>query len=100
VTEAAEQISRLLHEAGETHHRVFRIVDGADDDWASWYAWWLINLSELPDLLGAKPVRSELVYLLVSLDKRYTAEAPAEPWESYYARQILSHFRVAGPSGS
>lgn len=47
-----DEISSLLHEAGETHHRVFRIVDGADDDWASWYADWLINLSELPALLG------------------------------------------------
>jgi hypothetical protein len=79
------QISALLHEAGETHHRVFRIVDGADDDWASWYAQWLIDLSELPDLLGARPVRSELTYLLVSLDKQYTAESPGEPWEIYYA---------------
>ena len=76
MTDALEQISGLLHEAGETHHRVFRIVDGADDDWASWYAQWLIDLSELPDLLGARPVRSELIYLLVSLDKQYTAEAP------------------------
>ena len=97
MTETAEQISRLLHEASETHHQVFRIVDGADDDWASWYAQWLIDLSELPDLLGARPVRSELIYLLVSLDKQYTAEAPAEPWQTYYARQILRHFR---PSGS
>ena len=97
MTETLEQISGLLHEAGETHHRVFRIVDGADDDWASWYAQWLIDLSELPDLLGARPVRSELVYLLVSLGKHYTAEAPGEPWETYYARQILRHFR---PSGS
>jgi hypothetical protein len=90
-----EQIISLLHEAGETHHRVFRMVDGADDDWASWYAWWLINLSELPDLLGVTPVRSELIYLLVSLDKHYTAEQPADPWESYYARQILAHFSDA-----
>jgi hypothetical protein len=93
VTDSTEEISRLLHEASETHHQVFRIVDGDDDDWASWYAQWLINLSELPDLLGIKPVRSELIYLLVSLDKQYTAEHPAEPWEPYYARQILSHFR-------
>ncbi len=97
MTDTLEQISALLHEAGETHHRVFRIVDGADDDWASWYAQWLIDLSELPDLLGARPVRSELIYLLVSLDKQYTAEAPSEPWETYYAHQILRHFR---PSGS
>jgi hypothetical protein len=95
VTDTAAQVSDLLHEASETHHQVFRIVDGADDDWASWYAWWLINLSELPGLLGGKPVRSELIYLLVTLDKQYTAEAPGEPWEPYYARRILSHF---GPS--
>jgi hypothetical protein len=96
MADTSEQISALLHEAGETHHRVFRIVDGADDDWASWYAQWLIELSELPDLLGARPVRSELIYLLVSLDKQYTAQAPGEPWEIYYARQILRHFQPSG----
>jgi hypothetical protein len=88
-----ERIAGLLHEAGETHHRVFRIVDGADDDWASWYADWLVKLSELPALLDVTPVRSELVYLLVSLDRHYVAERPDEPWESYYARGILDHFR-------
>ena len=92
MTATAEQISGLLHEVGETHHRVFRIVDGTDDDWASWYGWWLINLSELPSQLGVTPVRSELIYLLVSLDKQYTTEQAQEPWESYYARQLLAHF--------
>jgi hypothetical protein len=96
MTGTLEQVSGLLHEAGETHHQVFRIVDGADDDWASWYAQWLIDLSELPDLLGVRPVRSELIYLLVSLDKQFTAEAPGEPWETYYARQILRHFQPSG----
>jgi hypothetical protein len=89
------QISELLHEAGETHHRVYRIVDGDDKDWASWYADWLINLSELPDLLGGKPVRSELVYLLVSLDKEYASTNPGERWEDYYAKRIAGHFRPA-----
>ena len=91
MTGTLEQVNGLLHEAGETHHQVFRIVDGADDDWASWYAQWLIDLSELPDLLGVRPVRSELIYLLVSLDRQFTAEATGEPWESYYARQIQRH---------
>jgi hypothetical protein len=53
-------ISQLLHEAAGTHHRVYRMADGEDPDWASWYADWLISLSELPDLLGTRPVRSEL----------------------------------------
>ncbi len=90
-----EQVSALLHEVGETHHRVYRIVDGADDDWASWYADWLINLSELPALLGTKPVRSELVYLLVGLDKDYTGADQDQPWESYYAGRIVGHFQPA-----
>ena len=92
MTTTTEQISRLLHEAGETHHRVFRIVDGADDDWASWYSDWLIHLSELPSLLGAKPVRSELTYLLVSLDKDYTVGQPGGSWEVFYAQRIVDHF--------
>jgi len=90
--DSTKRISDLLHEAGETHHQVFRIVDGADDDWASWYADWLINLSELPALLGAKPVRSQLVYMLVQLDKEYTAEQPGGAWEDYYARGLIEHF--------
>ena len=96
MTDTLDQASRLLHEAAETHHRVFRIVDGADDDWASWYADWLVNLSELPTLLDMKPVRSELTYLLVSLDKEYTASHPSQPWEAYYAQRILGHFGSAG----
>jgi hypothetical protein len=92
MTADLDRVSRLLHEAAETHHRVFRIVDGADDDWATWYADWLANLSELPTLVGAKPVRSELTYLLVSLNKEYTSGQPAQPWEAYYAQRILSHF--------
>jgi hypothetical protein len=97
MTDTHDQVSRLLHEAAETHHRVYRIVDGADDDWASWYANWLVNLSELPTLLAATPVRSELTYLLVSLDKEYNASQPSQPWEAYYARRIVSHF--SAPEG-
>jgi len=81
-------IRDLLHEAAETHHRVYRIVDGDDPDWASWYADWLLELSELPQLLGAKPVRSHLVYALVSLDREYVATKPAEPWEDWYAERL------------
>ncbi len=96
MTEKTEAIQKLLHEAAETHHRVYRIVDGADPDWASWYAAWLIDLSELPQLLGKRPVRSELVYLLVTLDKQYTADDPGEPWEHFYADRIADHFSTAG----
>jgi hypothetical protein len=87
-----EAVRNLLHEAAETHHQVFRITDGADDDWASWYAEWLTKLSELPSLVSAPVVRSEVAYLLVKLDKDYTAEQPTEDWEQYYAVRVVEHF--------
>jgi hypothetical protein len=87
-----DSVRDLLHEVGEIHHQVFRITDGADDDWASWYADWLMRLSELPSLVTSTIVRSELVYMLVKLDKEYTAEARPEPWEDYYAALIVDHF--------
>ncbi|MDQ6710295.1 MAG: hypothetical protein M3Z11_07025 [Candidatus Dormibacteraeota bacterium] len=90
--DSTASIAALLHEAGATHHRVYRIVDGADPDWASWYADWLINLSELPQILGGAPVRSELVYMLVRLDREFTAQKPSGRWEDYYARELLEHF--------
>lgn len=90
--DSVRRVSELLHEAGETHHAVFRIVDGADDDWATWYSEWLTALSELPEVLGAKPVRSELTWLLVRLDKEYTERKLDERWEDYYARELVNHF--------
>lgn len=89
-----ERVSELLREAAETHHVVYRIVDGADDDWATWYGDWLVRLSELPEVLGVKPVRSELVYMLVRLDKEYVERKSAEPWESYYAQKLVEHFSI------
>jgi hypothetical protein len=88
----AGPVADLLREASETHHQVYRITDGEDPDWASWYANWLIDLSELPTQLGRKPVRSELVYLLVLLDKEFTDQQMAEPWPQYYARRMTDHF--------
>ena len=87
-----DNIERLLHEAAETHHQVFRITDGADDDWASWYADWLTRLSELPDLLARTPVRSELTYELVRLDKEYAEAKPDQPWERFYAEALVDRF--------
>jgi hypothetical protein len=88
----ALKISELLREAAETHHRVYRITDGEDPDWASWYADWLIRLSELPQLLGRTPVRSELVYMLVKLDREFSAETRKQAWEAYYADALQRRF--------
>ena len=91
----AQQISGLLHEAAETHHQVYRIVDGEDPDWASWYADWLVNLSELPQLLARQPVRSGVVHALVSLDREYSSAALGARWEDWYAEHLVEQLRAS-----
>lgn len=87
-----KKISELLSEASQIHHKVYRIVDGDDADWPIWYANWLIDLSELPQMLGGRPVKSELTYVLVDLAKRHAAEAPDQTWQDFYAAGIAEHF--------
>lgn len=90
-----DPVARLLEEAGETHHRVYQITDGTDDDWASWYADWLLTLSELPHLLATRPVRSHLVHELVQLDRDHTAADTDEAWPELYARHLRQRFSFA-----
>ena len=90
--ERTPRVSDLLHEAGEVHHVVYRITDGADDDWASFYADWLIDHSELPDTLGRAPTRSHLVHELVESERAFADTAPATRWEDFYAERIIGRF--------
>lgn len=92
VDDRARRIAALLRETAETHHVVYRITDGDDPDWASWYTDWLLDLSELPEILGARPVRSHLVHALVELDRRHATEARGEPWEQWYATSLIRDF--------
>jgi hypothetical protein len=85
-------VAVLLEEAAETHHRVYRITEGVDEDWASWYADWLLNLSELPGLLGVTPVRSHLVHALVQCDRDHVEAENPEPWPMSYSRSLCAQF--------
>jgi hypothetical protein len=90
--ERIRRVSDLLHEAGEVHHVVYRISDGADDDWASFYADWLVDHSELPEALGGRPTRSHLVHELVDSERAFAEAAPAARWQDFYAQRIVDRF--------
>jgi hypothetical protein len=86
-------IASVLHDAAELHHAVWRDTDGEDPDWASWYADWLLDHSELGALLGTKPVRSHLVHALVELDRTY--EPGDGRWEDAYSAGLAERFAGA-----
>lgn len=85
-----EQIESLLHEAGQAHHQAYFETDGADPDWPIWYAAYLRD--RLAELLNARFTQSELVYLLISLDREVQRVAPGANWQAYYARVLLERY--------
>jgi len=46
----SREIGDLLHDAAEIHHIVYKVADGEDPDWATWYSDWLVNHSNLAGL--------------------------------------------------
>jgi hypothetical protein len=91
--DTADKIAALLHQVGETHHIVFADTDGNDDDWASFYSDWLLAHSNLPKLLGRRPVRSHLTSDLVGFDAEYNKTAPSQPWPAWYAQRLIAKYR-------
>jgi hypothetical protein len=85
-----ERLAGILERAEQIHGIVTEKTGGADPDWALFYAWWLINWSDLPDVLGARPVLGELTARLVSLDVEYRSASRAEPWSAFYAGALLA----------
>lgn len=88
-----ERLGRLaatLEAAEHAHAAVSARTGGADPEWALFYAWWLRDWSDLPEILGWRPTLSGLVHELVRLDRAYRATAGAGSWAEYYARDLLA----------
>jgi hypothetical protein len=86
-----DTLAALLHQTGEDHHTAYKATDGADPDWSIWYADYLLQ-NGLATMLDARLTKSELIYLLVLLDKQQTSEAPGAHWENYYANELVKRY--------
>ena len=85
-------ITELFKEAGQTHHHAFIETDGADEDWPIWYADFLVD--RLSELLDARLTRTQIVVLLVELDRQQKAIAPGVNWTRYYAKELVTRYSI------
>lgn len=85
-----DALAALFREANQAHHRAYIETDGADPDWPIWYAEFLRD--RLAELLDATFTKSELVYLLVALDRELKSRAPGAEWVGYYTRWFLERY--------
>ncbi len=85
-----EEVAALFMETGQNHHKAFKETDGVDPEWPLWYADYLH--SKLGKLLKAELTKSEIIYLLLTLEKKRTAEAPDSHWTEYYAKILANKY--------
>jgi len=81
----------FFNETQRVHHRAYFDVDGFDLDWPIWYADYMH--ARLNNLIHALCTRSELVYLLVMVEKERARLSPAGlPWAEYYADFFVERY--------
>jgi hypothetical protein len=85
-----DELANLLNETAEAHHKAFAATEGEDPDWPIWYADYL--LGKMRQMLKAKFTKSELIYLLVSADKRNGIIAPGAYWPRFYAKSLVNRY--------
>lgn len=81
-----EELVALLIETGQKHHEAYIESDGADPEWASWYAGHLQG--HLWDRLGRLLSRSEITYLLIRGDREAQQSADPSQWAVIDARLL------------
>lgn len=84
-----DRLAAILEQAHEVHVVVTRRTDGVDPDWALFYAWWLLNWSDFPGVLGRSPSLAELTVELAALDAAYRAGPRDRPWPVVYAIMLI-----------
>lgn len=85
-----DELANVLNETAEAHHKAFAATEGEDPDWPIWYADYL--LEKMRKMLNAKFTKSELIYLLVLMDKKNGVVAPGAYWPRFYAKYIISRY--------
>lgn len=89
-SELAQRLTNLFMDTGHAHHQAFIETDGYDPDWPLWYADHLRE--QVAEHLGATFTISELVYLLVLVDKEHRLHASGEEWPPFYARFFMERY--------
>jgi hypothetical protein len=83
-------IQGLLVEVTREHDKIFKAASKRNSEWPIWYADYLHE--SLKTMLEADFSKSELIYLLVMLDRSQALEAPGIDWSRYAAQFFVETY--------
>jgi len=86
--DAKTRLAQLLSEAGEAHHHYeTEVLKQRDNDWAGWYAEYLMQHgagNSLKEPLAVDQVAARLNEYAAA----YAAQKPSGTWQDYYAERL------------
>ncbi len=85
-----EEVANLFMETGKNHHQAFIETDGVDPEWPIWYADHLHP--KLGKLINAQLTKSEIIYLILTLENQRAMDAPGAEWPRYYAKILFNRY--------
>lgn len=87
LADRAATLADRLRDTARAHHEAFAATNGADPDWAAWYAADLAT--DLPALLGRALSVAEIERLLLEAEAARVAAAAAD-WPGFYGRFLAA----------
>jgi hypothetical protein len=95
---AVQQIQEIL-ELAETAHGAWAVYQGGkDDNWAGFYASFIVRQSPVADALGKVPALDQTVVALRELARAHREGKETEPWPQWYAARFADALARAGRS--
>jgi hypothetical protein len=84
------ELIQFFNDTQRAHHHAYRATHGADVEWPIWYAEFM--QVRLNGMIHAVCTRSELVYLLVMVERERASQASEAPWAETYADFFLKRY--------
>lgn len=86
--ERIEKLAELLQQTSEAHREAYAESDGADPEWATWFAGQLAE--GFNALLGSELSESRIAGLLTEAEQEHLMTAPGREWPGYYAEFFIA----------
>ena len=83
-TGADDPLAALLRDAGRAHHEAFAHANGADPEWAQWYAEYLAPRLTIDGAAGVDA--ATVAAALTDAEASRQKDDPKAHWPAYYAR--------------
>ena len=97
MVDTKDRLVAAFRKAADAHAFAYVQVDGADPDWAYWYA--DILQQPLSEALKQPLTRAQIVVCLTEAeDDRLARFGAGHPWPEFYADQFLTRYMPAAPN--